>query len=44
MQRRETRVKGIDACVSGLQGLFKGANTGKTVISVSPLEQTASKL
>ena len=44
MQRRETRLKGIDSCVAGLQGLFRGDNTGKTIIAVSPVEQSASKL
>lgn len=44
IQRRETRLQGIDSCVEGLQGLFRGDNTGKTIISISPLERSSSKL
>lgn len=32
MKRQETIVYGLDSCVRGLQGLYKGVNTGKMLI------------
>lgn len=31
---RETRLQGLESCVGGLVGLFKGVNTGKMVVRV----------
>ncbi|KAK9900255.1 NAD(P)-binding protein [Cystobasidium minutum MCA 4210] len=34
LKRRETVLYGIENCVKGLQGIFKGANTGKMLITL----------
>lgn len=35
LKRRETVLYGLENCVKGLQGIFKGANTGKMLITLN---------
>lgn len=39
IKRRETRYKGIDQCPTALMNLFKGSNTGKSIIDVAGGQQ-----
>lgn len=40
MKRKETVVYGLDSCVRGLQGLYKGENTGKMLVSLEKPKQS----